>query len=465
MAQTSETWQRISWKDIIREVRRMQAEIVKAEQAGDTQRVRDLQDQLVHSRAAKLLAVRQVTSTGGGRRTPGIDGQLWDTPERKLEAAQQLDPHHYRPQPARRVAIPKEPGYTRPLGILTMKDRAMQALHLLALDPVAETRADPHSYGFRKYRSAADAIARCEEIFHDGEHPWWILNADIERCFEMISHDWLLHNIPLDSNILQGWLTAGYIEQGQVYTPDKGLPQGGILSPTLANMALDGLEPLLEATAARRRRRKSVYLVRYADDFLVMSPSKRWLSREAQPCIEEFLKSRGMRLSLEKTTIIHLKQGIEFLGFHLRYRRGTLRIEPSKANVEKVLHKIEGTIRAYPDASPTQLIQVLTPIIRGWTEYYKRVEIRALFAELDRRVADRLWQWALVRHPGVLKRRRARQYFVSGPGNLRLFTDQAGQTLYCAQAVPLIRYVPIDPACNAYDSTWQPYLQQRHQPS
>jgi RNA-directed DNA polymerase len=458
-----EHWQQIPWSELLKTVRQMQAAIVKAEQAGDQSRVRQLQEQLVRSQAAKFLAIRQVTSTGG-KRTPGIDGQLWDTPERKLAAVPQLDPQHYRPQPARRVAIPKDDHRSRPLGILTMKDRAMQALYLLALDPIAETHADHHSYGFRKYRAPADAIARCEEIFHDEARPWWILNADIERCFETISHDWLVQHIPLDPRLLQGWLTAGYFEQGQVYPTVQGLPQGGILSPTLANMALDGLESLLEASAARHRR-KFVRFVRYADDFLVMSNSKRWLRQEAAPRIEEFLTSRGMRLSQEKTTIRHLKQGMTFLGYHFRYRRGALRIEPARESFTKVLTKIDDAIRAHPEADPSQLIHVLTPIIRGWAEYYKQGENRTLLAKLDRQVAERLWQWATARHPGLWKRRRARQYFTTGPGNLHLFTDQEGQTLACAQDTPLLRHPPIDPACNAYDLTWQTYLRQRQHPS
>ena len=363
-------WQHIPWSELIKTVRQMQAAIVKAEHAGDQSRVRQLQDQLVRSQAAKLLAVRQVTSTNG-RRTPGIDGQLWDTPERKLEAARALDPDRYQPQPARRVLIPKGTARLRPLGTLTMKDRAMQALYLFALDPLAETRADPHSYGFRKYRATADAIARCAEIFNAEPHSWWILEADIAHCFDTISHAWLLRQIPLEVEMLRGWLAA------------------------------------------------------------------------------------------EKTSITHLKHGVEFLGCQLCWTRGALHITPARANLQRVLQNIAATIQANPDASPTRLIQVLTPIIRGWTQYYKHLESRALFLELDRQVAQQLWQWAKDQHRGLLKRYRARQYFLPGPGGLRRFTDHEGQTLYGARETSYVRYSPIDPACNPYDAQWAQYLKQR----
>jgi RNA-directed DNA polymerase len=462
MAHSGNSWHSIAWKDVIQEVRRMQAALVKADQAGESQRVRDLQDQIVRSRAAKLLAIRQVTSTGG-KRTPGIDGELWNTPERKMAAVDQLDCTDYQPQPARRVAIPKENGRVRPVSILTMNDRAMQALYLFALDPIAETRADPHSYGFRKYRSAADAIGYCEEIFLQDGQSRWILEADIERCFETISHEWLLHHIPLDQAVLRGWLTAGCLEGGQVYPQTQGLPQGGILSPTLANMTLDGLEPLLEIEATRKRRSTPVYVIRYADDFLVLHASKRTLRQMIQPQIEAFLQARGMRLSTEKTRITQAKQGWEFLGYRLQWKRGKLMIAPSKKGFVKVAARIEQIIRAYPLASPAEMICLLSPIIRGWAGYYRGLDDRRLFLELDRRVMKWLWEWAKARHTGVWKRRRARRYFTAGSGGLPRLTDGDGQTIFYAQDTPCIRHIPIDPACNPYDLAWKPYLRQRQQ--
>lgn len=458
---TDITWGKIPWKNIVQKVRRYQADLVEAEQAGDAECVRNLQDQLVQLPDARLLAVRQVTSTNG-KLSPGVDGVLWETPERKLEAVRHLNPANYRPQPARRVMIPKGELNSRPIGILTMHDRAMQALYALALDPLAETRADPHSYGFRKYRSAADAIARCEEIFSQPERPCWVLEADIEKFFDTLSHAWLLEHIPLDAEILTKWLTAGYLERGRQYPTEQGLPQGGILSPILANMALDGLESLLEEIASQRRRPQPAYLVRYADDFLVISSSKRLLRHQIQPAIEQFLNERGLRLSSDKTTITHIKKGVNFLGFELRLQRGNVQIQPAAANLEKVLEKVTRTIQANSQATPTRLIQVLTPILRGWGEYYKHLEQRDLFVKLDQQVAERVWKWACNRQTGLLKRRQASRYFTPGPEKLRLLTDEEGSTLYCLQDIPRTSYTPLDPHCNPYDRAWKDYLHQRY---
>jgi RNA-directed DNA polymerase len=462
MTTTPSTWKQIPWNAAIREVRKLQAAIVRAQQRDDAHQVCELQNRLVGMQAAKWLAVQQVTSTHG-KQTPGIDGRLWDTPERKFEAARSLDPQSYHPQPARRVNIPKGEHRLRPLGILTMRDRAMQALYMLALDPVAETWADPHSYGFRKYRSTADAIAVCTEIFASGERPWWILNADIENCFETISHEWLLAQMPLDPDMLHGWLTAGYIEKGRHYTPAQGLPQGGILSPKLMNMTLDSLEAVLETIATERRRRRALYLIRYADDFVVISKKKRWLREMVRPVLDEFLRVRGMRLSEEKTTLIHLKQGLDFLGFHLSLKKGAVCVEPTQQAVTQIVDKVTTVLRMYPQAEPAEMIQRLNPIIRGWTEHYKHVEHRKRCVEADVRIARQVWTWVKERQHGVFKSRQAKQHFVAGPGKLRLLCDRDGHTLFCTQAIPWSPHIAIDPACNPYDPKWNAYLKERQQ--
>ncbi len=440
----------------------MQADIVKAEQAGDQEQVRQVQERLIRTEAAKLLAVHQVTSTNG-RRSPGVDGRLWDTAARKLDAVRTLDPDHDQPQPARRVMIPKSSDRMRPIGVLTMHDRAMQALYLLALDPVAEVRADPHSYGFRKARATADAIARCEEIVADPERPWWILNADIEQCFDTISHEWLLTHVPLETEVLRGWLTAGYMDKGQVYSTDRGLPQGAIISPTLANLALNGLEAVLDECIQQQRRPRPLYLVRYADDFLVLSTSKRVLRRTVRPLLEDFLTVRGMRLSQKKTDLVHLKQGIEFLGCDLRIKKGDIRVAPAAGSVQKIAARVSALIQANPGITPSQVIQLLTPVIRSWANYYKHVSIREPFVDLDQRVAQILWTWAKEQQSGMFKRRHARRLFTTGPGSLRLLTDDEGNRLYCAQETPYVRHIPIEPHCNPYDPAWKKYLSDRQQ--
>lgn len=245
-AMLSAQWKSIDWHKAEREVNRLQIRIVKATQQKDYNAVKRLQYLLTHSFYAKALAVKRVV-TNDGRRTPGVDGVLWNTPAKKMAAALSLTDKRYRARPLRRVYIEKkDKKKKRPLGIPTMYDRAMQALYALALEPVAETTADGKSFGFRKGRCAQDA---CEYLFNalSRKHisPKWVLEGDIKGCFDHISHDWLLANIPMDKNILKQFLKAGFIYQRELFPTEEGTPQGGIISPILANMTLDGIEKKL----------------------------------------------------------------------------------------------------------------------------------------------------------------------------------------------------------------------------
>jgi RNA-directed DNA polymerase len=260
-------WHQINWHAVHRNVRRLQARIVQATQVGRWGKVHALQHLLTHSFSGKALAVRRVTENHGNR-TPGVDGETWSTPAQKTMAIDALRRRGYHPRPLRRVYIPKSNGTRRPLGIPTMHDRAMQALYLLALDPVAETTADPNSYGFRPARSPADALGQCYLILHKPHAPAWIFEGDIQACFDRISHAWLLTHVPMDKVILRKWLKAGYLEQNTLHPTDSGTPQGGIISPVLANLALDGLERCLQTAFPKtgRGRHAKINLVRYADD-------------------------------------------------------------------------------------------------------------------------------------------------------------------------------------------------------
>ena len=265
-------WYALDWQAINRNVRRLQVRIVQATKEGSWGKVRALQHLLTHSYSGKVLAVRRVTENNG-KETPGVDQEIWDTPEKKTQAIHALEQRGYQPQPLRRVYIPKSDGKTmRPLGIPTMKDRAQQALHLLALDLVVETTADNNSYGFRQQRSCADAIEQCFKTLSK-PNPQWILEGDIKSCFDRISHDWLLAHVPMDRAILQKWLKSGYMEKHVLHETTDGTPQGGIISPALSNCALDGLERLLKEKFPTKKPLSSfggkfpcVNLVRYADD-------------------------------------------------------------------------------------------------------------------------------------------------------------------------------------------------------
>jgi RNA-directed DNA polymerase len=297
-------WDHINWPLAHDHVRRLQTRIAQATRNEDWRRVKALQRFLVNSFSAKALAVKRV-SENDGKRTPGVDGETWSTPEAKSRAIQRLDNRGLRPQPLRRVYIPKRGGHKmRPLGIPTMMIRAQQALHLQGLEPVAETQADPHSYGFRRCRGTQDAIERVFNLLSRKDSAPWILEGDIKGCFDNFRHGWLESHIPMNKKVLTGWLKAGYVESGKLFPTEAGTPQGGIASPTIANIALDGLEAVLaerfgSTLAALKRSR--VRLVRYCDDFIITGSSKELLENEVKPRVEAFLAERGLELSKEKT--------------------------------------------------------------------------------------------------------------------------------------------------------------------
>src|SRR5271169_218220 len=263
-------WEQIDWAKCERQVGRLQARIVKATREGRWGKVQTLQRLLTHSFSGKALAVKRVTENQG-RRTPGVDSVSWTTPAARLKAIGSLQRRGYRPLPLRRVHIPKANGKLRPLGIPTMKDRAMQALYLLALLPVAETTADPNSYGFRPKRSTADAISQCFIVLSHKTSAQWVLEGDIRGCFDNISHAWMLDHISTDKEVLRKWLKAGFMENRTLFPTEEGTPQGGIISPTAANLTLDGLERLLKETFRKKVMQGKVHspkvnFVRYADD-------------------------------------------------------------------------------------------------------------------------------------------------------------------------------------------------------
>jgi RNA-directed DNA polymerase len=465
----SDEWHTINWEKAHREVRRLQARIVKATQEGRWGKVKALQRLLTRSYSAKVLAVKRVTENAG-RKTPGVDGEIWDTPVKKMKAVHCLQQRGYRPQPLRRIYIPKDETRKkmRPLSIPTMKDRAMQALYLITLEPVAETTADPNSYGFRKGRACADAIEQCFASLAGKRHAEWILDADIKGCFEHISHEWLMEHIPLEKPILHKWLKAGYMEKSMLHPTDEGTPQGGIISPVLMNMTLDGLEKQLRAHYPCwpvRGVNHKVNLVRYADDFIITGVTRELLEQEIRPLVEQFLSERGLSLSPEKTNIVHIEEGFDFLGQNVRKYKGKLIIKPAKKNVKRFLKKVRTIIKSNPTVKTGRLIDKLNPVIRGWTQYHRHVVSAKTFQTVDRQIHQALWRWAKRRHSNKGSRWVMDKYFPQVAGcKKRVFRGECyGKTvtLFAAHKMPIKRHVGIRSVANPFDPDWEIYFEKR----
>jgi len=391
----AEKWNSIIWKEILRIVRRLQARIVKATEAGDKKKVRGLQRLLRRSKAAKLMAVRRVTSNRG-KKTPGVDGIKLNTPAKKWHAARQLNPGKYNAPPLKRICIPKKNNKKRPLGIPAKIDRCEQASEVLALDPISECKADKRSNGFRKKRSAHDAIEGCYNALRLKGSPKWISEADVKGCYDNISHIWLHGNIPTDRKKLTSWLNSGYMEKSMFHPTTSGTPQGGIISPVLANMTLDGMEELLKS---KFKRPEKVHMVRYADDFIITGESKELLENEVKPLIMEFLKTRGLELSEEKTKISHIDDGFDFLGFNIRKYKGKLLTKPSKSGIASIKAKIREIIEANKSVRTETLTEKLNPVIRGWGNYYRHSASKRTFTSVDHAIHEMTWKWAKRRHP------------------------------------------------------------------
>jgi RNA-directed DNA polymerase len=358
-----------------------------------------------------------------------------------------------------------------------MKDRAMQAIYLMALDPVAEVTADPNSYGFRKERSCADAIEQCRSALIRKRSSQWVLEGDIKACFDRISHDWLLAHVPLwDKAILKKWLRAGYMESAFLYATEEGTPQGGIISPVLANLALDGLEAMLRKRFPqhRRGRTEKVNLVRYADDFIITGSSKELLENEVRPMVEAFLSERGLSLSPEKTLITHIENGFDFLGQNVRKYGGKLVIKPSKKNVSAFLTNIREVVEGNKAAMAGHLIWQLNPKIKGWAMYHRHVNSGRTFKHVDNAIYQKLWQWARRRHANKGARWIQRKYFTFVPGPLggnrwTFFGEIEGKdgepkqvVLTRASRVHFRKHIKIQGAVNPYAPRWQDYLKRRH---
>ena len=381
-------WEKIDFKKANAYVRRLQNRLTTALLNNDFESAEGLTHLLLHSFYAKALAVEYV-ATNRGRKTHGVDRIVLDNVDDKYRMIYQIHARGYRANALLRKAIPKANGKVRYLGIPTMKDRAMQTLYSFALEPYAEITADRHSYGFRRNRRAKDAIWRCLDVLESSQRPKWILEADIEACFDNISHDWLLDNVPMDKRILREFLKAGYMENGHLLPVEKGTPQGGAISPMLCNIALDGLEQLLIDHLG-----KDIHFIRYADDIIVIGTDEKVLQTLAIPLIEGFLSERGLHLSKEKTVITNIADGFDFLGWRVQRKEVCVEVVPADRNHNSLIEKVNNVL-SDELTSPAQCQKTLSNVVRGWVEYHKGVVSPSVLNEIGQALIQQVYAHTL----------------------------------------------------------------------
>ena len=426
VSQRMEGWHSINWYNAHANIRNLRRRIFKATQNRDWKRVRNLQKLMLRSYSNVLISVRKVTQVNKGKNTAGMDKVLVKTPKKRWELAQKLATNiDYEPIPSKRVYIPKKNGKTRPLGIPAIRDRAIQAIVKNALEPCWEAQFEGVSYGFRPGRSPHDAIGKIYQICCPHRRKKWILDADIKSCFDRINHNKLLEiigNFP-QRKLIAKWLKAGYIDNNTFNPQEAGTPQGSIISPLLANIALHGMEAAIGVKYDHRGRSKGErILVRYADDFCVFCETKED-TIEAKETVKNWLSQRGLTLSEEKTRIVHITDGFDFLGFNIRqYKVNNTKtgykflIKPRKEFIKKCKEDIREIFLSHVGKPVNKLIEKINPVIRGKANYIKGVVSTEAFARLDNYLFTRQVRFVKRTHPNKPKKWTQKKYW----GNLSL---------------------------------------------
>jgi len=425
----STDWNCVNWRKVNRQISNLRQRIFRASQTGDHKKVRSLQKLMLCSHANTLLSVRRVTQVNAGKNTAGVDKLVVKTPAARTKLVEELSTSQpWRAKPARRVYIPKSNGKTRPLGIPTITDRCLQAKVKNALEPYWEAKFEGSSYGFRPGRGCHDAIEKVYKLSLPRTRKKWVVDADIKGCFDNIDHQFLLNTIgPIPGReLIKQWLKAGYVDKDVFNETKAGTPQGGVISPLLANIALHGMEKVLGVkTDNRGRLRGPRAVVRYADDFVVLCESKED-AEQAKNTMKEWLDIRGLTLSEEKTRIVHLTEGFDFLSFNIRHYRAPLTsksgfkllTKPSKKAVTEKRKKLREIWHRGQGTNVPALIKELNPTIRGWANYFRTGVAKETFSKLDdwmhhkelryarRTHPNKPWNWIKQRYWGRLNRKR-----------------------------------------------------------
>jgi len=454
-------WASLDWKSIQKRVRNLRQRIFRATQLKRWNQVRSLMKLMLRSQANLLLAIKRVTQNNQGKKTPGIDGRKALTNGEREKLYQEMQGNTpWKAKPTKRVYIPKSNGKLRPLGIPVLRDRITQTVVKNALEPSWETQFEATSYGFRPGRSTHDAIAQSHQRLKKGRDSW-VLDADIKGAFDNISHDYILKTIGHvpGRELIKQWLKAGYMEDEIFRVTESGTPQGGVISPLLANIALHGLGELLASYTkvkeyqpspkAKKQRVTKQKLARYgycryADDFIVTAETKEDLEI-ILPNIQGWLQERGLQLNEEKTRITRASDGFNFLGFHIRQFNGHCFTIPQKEKVLGFLQKIRDWLKSHKAIPTSNVINHLNPILKGWGNYYRHGASKEVFSYADTQIWKALWRWACRRHPNKGRKWIANKYFQTSSEGWKLKATIANrrgdkQTITLAK----IYQIPID---------------------
>ena len=397
-------WRQVDWRRVERNVRRLRQRIFTASKAGDLPRVRRLQALMLRSRSNTLLSVRRVTERNAGRLTAGVDGEVVLTPKAKTDLVLRVQDSRepFKALPVRRVFIPK-PGAKkqRPLGIPVILDRVHQARVLNALEPEWEARFEPKSYGFRPGRGCHDAIAAIFQVAKQNPRRLWVLDADLAGAFDRIGHDHLMSMLGTfpAKGMVRAWLKAGVVENGRLSRTEEGTPQGGVISPALLNIALHGMETAAGARygADNHAMKGSPVLIRYADDFVVHCHTRQE-ALEVKARLAAWLTPRGLAFNEDKTNVVSLADGYDFLGFNVRRYQRKLLIKPSQTAVRRIRRRLRDELRSLRGSNAQAVIKRLNPIIRGWAAYYRTQVAAVTFGKLDYYLWRLTWKWAIRSH-------------------------------------------------------------------